>query len=223
MGAAIHLAPNANGILRRYGLYAETFGGVYLTHVTRYDDKGTRTKVLNLTESNELWQHPWQLVHRVRLHEELKRVAVSEDGARKPAALHTSSKVTDVATDTGILTLENGTTIKADVVLGADGVYSKTRSFVSGRESDIFGSGKAAFRFLVVREKVLANPETADLVELDGEMAVWYGWDRRVVMYPCDSNKLLNFACIHPDTESQGGADGEWNLILPCYRHCLLF
>jgi 2-polyprenyl-6-methoxyphenol hydroxylase-like FAD-dependent oxidoreductase len=165
VGAAIHLAPNANGILRRYGLYAETFGGVYLTHVTRYDDKGIRTKAMNLEESNKLWQHPWQLVHRVRLYEELKRVAVSENGAGKPAVLHTSSKVTDVATDTGIITLENGTTIKADVVLGADGVYSRTRSFVSGRESEIFGSGKAAFRFLVARQKVLANPETANLVE----------------------------------------------------------
>jgi hypothetical protein len=40
-------------------------------------------------------------------------------------------------------------------------------------------------------------------------MAVWHGSDRRVVMYACDSNRLLNLACIHPDTESQGGTDGK--------------
>lgn len=187
----------------------ETFGAVYLNHVTRYNDEGVRTKVMNLAESNKLWQHPWQLSHRVHLHDALKQAAISDHGIGKPAALHTSSRVVNVDTENATISLESGRMIKADLVLGADGVYSKMRSIVSGRESQVYGSGKAAFRFLVARSKALKNPETAKLVELDGEMAVWHGSDRRVVMYPCDSNRLLNFACIHPDTESQGGVDGE--------------
>lgn len=187
----------------------ERFGAVYLNHVTRYNDIGAKTKVTNISETSKLWQHPWQLSHRVHLHDALKQAAICEHGTGKPAILHTSSRVTNVDTERATITLEDGQTIKADVVLGADGVYSKMRTFVSGGESQIFGSGKAAFRFLVAREKALSNPETAKFVELDGEMAVWYGSDRRVVMYPCDSNRLLNFACIHPDIESQGGADGK--------------
>jgi 2-polyprenyl-6-methoxyphenol hydroxylase-like FAD-dependent oxidoreductase len=198
----------------------ETYGAVFLNHITRYNDEGVKTKVMHLAESNKLWQHPWQLSHRVHLHEALKQAAISKHGVGKPAVLHTSSRVTNVDTENAIITLENGKTIKADAVLGADGVYSKMRSFVSG-ESQIYGSGKAAFRFLVAREKALENPETTKLVELDGEMAVWYGSDRRVVMYPCDHNRLLNFACIHPDTESQGGADGKLQFYLGRRGSCL--
>jgi hypothetical protein len=33
-------------------------------------------------------------------------------------------------------------------------------------------------------------------------LIIWYGQDRRVIMYPCDANKQLNFVCIHPREES---------------------
>lgn len=47
--------------------------------------------------------------------------------------------------------------------------------------------------------KLLAN---------DNELVIWYGADRRVVVYPCDNNELLNFVCIHPEGDSQGGTTG---------------
>jgi hypothetical protein len=41
-------------------------------------------------------------------------------------------------------------------------------------------------------------------------LIIWYGSDRRIVMYPCNNNELLNFVCIHPDTESHATkSDGE--------------
>lgn len=187
----------------------ERFGAVHLNRVTRYNAQGARTKVTDLAERSKIWQHPWQLSHRVHLHEALKQTALSEHGIGKPAILHTTSRVTNVNTESATITLECGQAIKADLVLGADGIYSKARTFVTGCDSDIFGSGKAAFRFLVQRDKALQNPESASIVEQDGEMAVWCGSDRRVIMYPCDSNKLLNFACIHPDRESQGDTEGK--------------
>ena len=208
MGAAIHLAPNANGILRRYGVLPERFGAVTMKRLAEYDNKGSETRKFDLREPNKIWQHPWQLVHRVRLHDKLKQIATSAEGPGTPAILHTSSKVIDVDTETATATLENGEVIKADLILGADGIYSKTRAFVSGHPSKLHGSGKAAFRFLIPRKAALADPETAKLCSQDGELAIWYGSDRRVVMYPCDGNELLNFVCIHPEGESQGGSDG---------------
>ena len=72
-------------------------------------------------------------------------------------------------------------------------------------------SGKSAFRFLVPREIALRDPLTAQFASRDGQLIIWYGQDRRVILYPCDSNKQLNFVCIHPKEESEtGGADGEW-------------
>jgi 2-polyprenyl-6-methoxyphenol hydroxylase-like FAD-dependent oxidoreductase len=136
-------------------------------------------------------------------------MATLEDGAGKPAVLHVLSKVLEVDPETATIKLDNGEVVTADLVLGADGIYSKTRTFVSGHPSKLFTSGKAAFRFLIPRKSALADPAVAKICENDAELAIWYGDDRRVVMYPCDNNELLNFVCIHPEGESQGGADGE--------------
>lgn len=74
----------------------------------------------------------------------------------------------------------------------------------------LFGSGKAAFRFLVPREAVLADPETKSIGEIRKGLVAWYGTDRRVVMYPCNNDELLNFVWIHPDSESHATpSDGK--------------
>jgi 2-polyprenyl-6-methoxyphenol hydroxylase-like FAD-dependent oxidoreductase len=62
------------------------------------------------------------LSHRVQLHEELKRKALSPEGDGTPAVLKTSSIVADVDPDTATVTLEDGSSFSGDVVLGADGV-----------------------------------------------------------------------------------------------------
>ena len=76
------------------------------------------------------------------------------------------------------------------------------RKFIHGKTPHLFGSGKAAFRFLLSRTLIREDPLTAPLVEKDNVITLWYGADRRVVMYPCNHNETLNFVCIHPDSES---------------------
>lgn len=209
-GAAIHLAPNSNGLLRRHGIMAEDFGAVEMCRLAEYNEKGVETRKVDLQEQNKMWQHPWMLVHRVKLHDRLKQVAAGKEGKGTPAELHLSSKVVEVDPENASFVLETGEKVQADVVLGADGIYSKTRQFVSGQPSKLFGSGKAAFRFLIGRKSACEDPEIAKLLENDNELVIWYGTDRRVVVYPCDNNELLNFVCIHPEAESQGGST-EWN------------
>lgn len=66
-GAAVHLAPNANGILRRWGIYAESFGADPMAHLVEYMRDGHVRKSLDLRMPNKRWQHPWHLVHRAAL------------------------------------------------------------------------------------------------------------------------------------------------------------
>lgn len=205
----MHLAPNANGILRRYGLFAEDFGGVTLNGAVNYNEKGVCKQKLDLKESNKEREHPWHLIHRVKLHEALRDVATSAEGTGPAARLYTSNKVVEVIPESGVLILENGNREAADVVLGADGIHSKTRAAVSRYPPELFSSGQAAFRFLITRETALEDPEVAKLCEKEDEMSVWSAADRRVVMYPCNDNKILNIVGIHPENESHGTADGE--------------
>jgi 2-polyprenyl-6-methoxyphenol hydroxylase-like FAD-dependent oxidoreductase len=102
---------------------AEDFGAVEMCRLAEYDEKGVETRRVDLTEQNKMWQHPWMLVHRVRLHDRLKLVATGEKGEGKPAELHLSSRVMEVNPETATLVLETGDRIQADVILGADGIY----------------------------------------------------------------------------------------------------
>ncbi|KAF5004026.1 hypothetical protein F66182_16073, partial [Fusarium sp. NRRL 66182] len=131
-GAAIHLAPNANGLLRRLGIYAENFGANPMQKLTEYTPTGETIRELDLTEPNKKWLHPWLLAHRIDLHNNLKKVAENPTTTQKGIPLHKGSRIAKVDAEKATITLENGTEIQGDVIVGADGVHSVTRSAVPG-------------------------------------------------------------------------------------------
>jgi 2-polyprenyl-6-methoxyphenol hydroxylase-like FAD-dependent oxidoreductase len=145
----------------------------------------------------------WLLVHRAHFHDGLKAAAQAA-GKGEPACLHTSSKVVDVDPQAATVTLETGDIFKGDVVIGADGVHSFTRTKIS-KDKKPFSSGRNAFRFLISRQQALDDPETASIAQDFGAVDLWDSEERRVVIYPCDNNKLLNFVCIHPETDTPTG------------------
>ncbi|RMZ85619.1 hypothetical protein DV737_g566, partial [Chaetothyriales sp. CBS 132003] len=159
-GAAVHIPPNANGILKRLGVSE------------------------NDIEANKMER---------------------DEGQGAPAILKLSSAVVSVDPNEGNVTLADGTAVSGDVVLGADGVHSICRQYVSGKDIKPLSSGKSAFRFLIDRKSALESPAAAKFVERPGELVIWYDKDRRVVMYPTSNNTLLNFVCIHPEQESEVG------------------
>lgn len=110
------------------------------------------------------------------------------------------------------MTLENGGTFKGDVLIGADGVHSLARSKLPfAKDIKPFSSGKNAFRFLIKRQDALEDPETRSLAEVYGSVDMWDSDEKRVVIYPCANNELLNFVCIHPDTMSTINTSSDWN------------
>lgn len=150
------------------------------------------------------------LAHRVRVHDALKETALAADGVGPPCNLHLSSPVSDVDPETATIILKDGTKMTGDVVIGADGVHSKSRRRLPGGEgAKPFPSGKSGFRFMIRRQDALDDPITRELCKKTGVFTVVVGSDRRIVMYPTSNNTLLNFLAIHPDSESQAGED--WN------------
>ncbi|KAI4670487.1 uncharacterized protein J4E79_000769 [Alternaria viburni] len=229
LGAAVHLAPNANGLLRRMGMVPEAQGAVACRLMTQMLPNGKELFTVPLEHDAARWQHPWQLGHRVSLHSELKRLATCEEGEGKPAVLRLRAKVVDVDAKAGVVVLEDGEKIQSDVVVGADGVHSKTRPRIPGAENiKTFGSGKSAFRFLIPRQRALDDEMTRKFAEKEGHLIMIFARDRRVVVYPTSNNTLLNFVCIHPTSESQidpkepGSSDwqnqGNLNKMLDVYK-----
>ena len=139
------------------------------------------------------------MAHRAHLHTQLKDRARSGNGIE----LHTSSKIASVDPETATITLENGQSYSADVLVGADGVHSVTRKALLNEAPVPFSNGHNAFRFMIERCIALEDPETEPFARVDGSMDMWYGPDRKIVMYTTANNTLLNFVCIHPVSLSE--------------------
>ncbi|KAL1608342.1 hypothetical protein SLS60_003283 [Paraconiothyrium brasiliense] len=212
LGAAVHMAPNATGLLLRMGINLEGLGAVPCKTFSQSLPDGKQMFEVPLWRTAGRWQHQWLLAHRVDLHSQLKKVATAENGTGAAAILRTSSRVASVGTD-GSVTLESGERLKADVVIGADGVHSKARCALPGSQGfKPSGSGKSAFRFTMPRSRALDDPLTKPLAEKEGHLIIFMGKDRRVVIYPTRHHELLNFVCIHPtsETEHKDEQADEW-------------
>ena len=64
-----------------------------------------------------------------------------------------------------------------------------------------FDCGHSAYRFLVPKDEVMADPVCREFVEQEGMLCMIVGEDRRVVVYPCVENKLMNFLLVRTATE----------------------
>ncbi|KAK5047264.1 hypothetical protein LTR84_006786 [Exophiala bonariae] len=205
LGAAVHIAPNAYGILKALGV-DPTIGANKVEYVREFSASGELYREINLGEASKLWQHDWMSAHRVRLHDVLKEKALASDGFGPPCEQHLSCSVVDVDPENASITPGDENKVYADVVIGADGIYSKSRRVVpGGKSAKTFGSGKSGFRFMVPREDAFNDPMTRPLCEKPGIFSVILGTDRRIIAYPTSDNTLLNLLCIHPESESDAG------------------
>jgi 2-polyprenyl-6-methoxyphenol hydroxylase-like FAD-dependent oxidoreductase len=209
-GAAIHIAPNCNGLLKRLGLDVRQHGSVEMLGLTEYLPSGVEKFSIDTRPINRMmWQHEWQLIHRAHLHSALKEIAVSPEGRGNPVKLNLSSAVESVDPVNATINLVDGTTHRGDLVLGADGVHSKTRKAIPGGDLKPFDSGKTAYRFLIPISEIAADPAASVFLKHDGHFSMCMGADRRVVMYPCVGKTQMNFVAIYPSSESAPETDGD--------------
>ena len=188
----------------------ENHGANLTEWVSEYRPSGELVFSKDTRPLSHVFPYPWQLIHRVDLHNALKAIATGSDGKGTAAILHLRSKVASVNPEIPTLTLDDGTTHTGDLIVAADGIHSKIRNASVKDRGLPEPSGSSAFRFLIPVETVRSDPKTAHFVEKTGELRLLYGTDRRIVIYPCRNNTLLNFVAMHPDEETEASAD-DWD------------
>lgn len=116
--------------------------------------------------------------HRANLHRCLYDRAV-ELGA----AVQTDSRVINVLTGLGTsygekaaVVLDDGREMQADLVVGADGINSKLREVMLGREDPPTPTGDLAYRLLLSTREMIKDPELRGFVE-DPQVNYWLGPD----------------------------------------------
>ncbi|KAL4980950.1 hypothetical protein BDW66DRAFT_156088 [Aspergillus desertorum] len=199
-GAAIHVAPNATRILKAWGCNLDWLQPVHCETLQVWDEKGNHIRTPILTEEHQrtLNVHDeWVLTHRVDLHNALRVTAAQEVVGRMADEV----------------VLEDGTKYTADLVVGADGIHSRSVHGIVKAERGRVSTGQNCYRFLVPVHKMRENSLTADLLAKTGlnGVHVFATLDRRLVMYPCRKGQLLNVAGICPSgPETEAGNDAFW-------------
>ncbi len=183
IGGGINMGPNAARILYRLGLGdgldREGVRPVG-SHQRRWQDGRTLQRASLNPLCEQLYGAPHLTIHRADL------LAVIAAGF--PAEhIHLGHRLVGLA-DCGDGTeawFENGARIKADVLVGADGIHSAVRAALFGEEAPRF-AGCVAYRGLVPAERV------ADLgLELGSQS--WVGPGAHLVHYFVSRGRLLNF------------------------------
>ncbi|KAJ5028981.1 hypothetical protein J3E73DRAFT_388494 [Bipolaris maydis] len=212
VGAAIHIGPNSAPILRALGF---DIAGAKLLEVqqgVQFDGETMKeTYRANYDDYRTRYGAPWYFSHRVDLHRELKRLALQKKERSRGASLN-SATVTYADCENGILTFADGTAIRKDVIIGADGVHSVVAQSVLGGAMPKIETSHCAYRFMVPTAELLKNSSIAPYFqEKKTTFSIAAGSDRRIVWYPCRNGELMNFVCIHPAKDGRLETE-EWNV-----------
>jgi salicylate hydroxylase len=183
IGGGINMGPNATRILYRLGLGAGLdHDGVppVGSHQRRWQDGRTLQRAALNPLCEELYGAPHLTIHRADL---LAAIAAGFPAER----VHLGHRLVSLVQgdDDAEAWFENGARVKADVLVGADGIHSAVRAALFGDEEPRF-AGCVAYRGLVPAERI------ADLGLERGSQS-WVGPGAHLVHYFVSGGRLLNF------------------------------
>jgi 2-polyprenyl-6-methoxyphenol hydroxylase-like FAD-dependent oxidoreductase len=182
-GAGLVVSPNASRLLIKLGLAAELQEIAVRPkgfHQRRWQDGRTLAFSRLADDTEQRYGAPLWVFHRGEMHQVLAQALPRE----RMHLGHRCMTVVDRG-DHVEAQFENGIAIKADVLVGADGVHSTVRHRLLGPERPRF-TGCIAYRGLI---------PMARLQHLNIEFANnnWMGPGRHFVHYPVSAGRMLNF------------------------------
>lgn len=215
-GALISLQPNASKIVTKWGLdpILQRVAEPQADKAFRmFNTEGTLVREIPL--STAMFGADRMMYHRQDLHAALREAATTTEHGweGKPAAvIKTASEVVDCDLTEGIVRLKDGTTLRADLIIGADGIKSVIRNFVVGDERTAQPTGLSAYRMLIPSSKLPIGQMPEGILRMRDPAATTMivGKDKRVIMGPGRAGKLLGIVALVPDVPAPDPADDSW-------------
>ncbi|KAJ5914868.1 Monooxygenase FAD-binding [Penicillium tannophilum] len=195
VGAGIQVSPNMLRLFDRWGvsdlIHAQDVALEHI-HVRRWEDGSLLgTMPVNKTFGQQV------VIHRADLHNALIDKALD----LKNVELRVNSIVTSVEFSPASVTLANGTVVRGDVVIGADGIKSTVRSHLLNDSSiKAVPTGDAAYRIMLPRSVMEADPELKALID-EPQATRWLGPARHIIAYPVRNHEMYNVVLLHPDRQ----------------------
>jgi len=182
VGAGIQVSPNSSRLLRRWGL-AKHLDDIAVKPegiAFRRYDTGER---VGFTKWGGLmgreYGAPYYHIHRADFHKLLYDLVAPH------VTILLGSTVTGCDPDpvSPSVTLASGRVIRADLIVGADGVKSYIQRVVSGKPIPAEPTGDAAYRATIPASLMMQDPELREFIE-HPQMAGWMAPGRHLMAYP---------------------------------------
>jgi salicylate hydroxylase len=175
VGAGVSLAPNGLRMLDRLGV-GEGIRRLGARHVS------TQLRLADGRPARHESHQFAQPGRNVGIHRADLLALLAEE--LPSGTVRTGHRCTDFSQDAGAATVGfgDGTSVTADVVIGADGIHSVLQGFVVDPAEPVF-SGVVAYRGLV--------PSTAGYPS--DTMQMWVGESKHFLVFPVRAGRLLNY------------------------------
>ncbi|KAF5541288.1 salicylate hydroxylase [Fusarium mexicanum] len=197
IGAGIQIPPNAARVARQLGvLSALKENGVIVDSIeyVRYSN-GKLLFGMDQKLIIDSFGDNWLVIARPDYHQ------VLWDAAKDAGAeLRLDSEMEKIDFQGSCVHLVGGEKVNGDVIVGADGLWSRARDQLLEKDSPPAETGDLAYRCTIPAEDLQAlNDEALNELMEKKSATCWMGPDRHCVLYPLKGGKAFNLVLLRPD------------------------
>lgn len=196
IGAGLQVTPNATRLFRRWGIFDELSASAatptYLA-VRRYD--GTRLLARDDKFQDKILERygsPFWDLHRTDV-----QIALARRAESLGVEIRLGTEVVGVDPSSGTVTTAAGDVLQGDIIQGADGLWSRSRSLFLGRQVNPYPTGDLAYR-IILNVDDIQDPELKELVSKPS-VNFWAGPNSHVVGYSIRKGRVYNLVLLTPD------------------------
>jgi salicylate hydroxylase len=201
IGAGIQMGPNAMAVLDRFGVADEISKHAVFPQRLVLKDVYTAKELSSLDLGEEFkakYGFPYIVLHRSDLH----RVLV-EAAEKNPLISLVNDQIIDTVEENAegvTVTNQRGEQFNGKAVIGADGLWSKTRKYFADDEA--ICSHYVAYRGTVPIEEISSDANMDDVI-------MWIGPNLHVVQYPVRKGELYNQVVVFKSQNYKSDSD-DW-------------
>ncbi len=194
VGAGLQISPNGAAVLRGLGLQAELDAASMRADAVALIDGPSGEGVTRLDLARLRPGHGYHFLHRADL---IALLLTGAEAAGVKLRLLSCVSEVDLSGPAPAVLLDSGERVDSPLVIGADGLHSKTRAALNGVETPFF-TRQVAWRAVIPCE-----PGAAPVAEVN------MGPGRHLVSYPLRGGSLRNIVAVE---ERDRWAEESWTL-----------